>query len=365
MRAIVACGWFGIQCWIGGHALLPRSSSRSAPAGRRSSARTSSAATCRPSGWLPRVFWALNILIVYRGMDLLREVENWAAPYVLVMTLAARRVGGAARGRGRPRARERSCRLRASSRRLGSFWPRLRPERHRDGRLLGHALAQHAGLHALRAVAEGADRRPGRRAADDDDRSSRRWGSSSRAPPRRSSARPSGTPSISARSFESRWLVALAEFTAVIATLAHEHRRQRRLAGERFANLAPGRSPFAPAGSSRAFSATLMMPWKLLADSDRLHQRLAPRLLRRPRLDRGRPRLRLLVHPEGAAHPRRPVPPRWGVHVRARDELGGGHRHRRSGACWRGSGSSSGSCTCSTTMRGSSELSARPERTRR
>src|ERR1019366_1899551 len=21
MRAIVACGWFGIQCWIGGHAL--------------------------------------------------------------------------------------------------------------------------------------------------------------------------------------------------------------------------------------------------------------------------------------------------------------------------------------------------------
>jgi NCS1 family nucleobase:cation symporter-1 len=28
----------------------------------------------------------MNILIIYRGMDLLRMVENWAAPYVLVMT---------------------------------------------------------------------------------------------------------------------------------------------------------------------------------------------------------------------------------------------------------------------------------------
>ena len=28
-----------------------------------------------------------NIVIIYRGMDLLRRVENWAAPYVLVVTL--------------------------------------------------------------------------------------------------------------------------------------------------------------------------------------------------------------------------------------------------------------------------------------
>ena len=28
----------------------------------------------------------MNIYIIFRGMDLLRAVENWAAPYVLVMT---------------------------------------------------------------------------------------------------------------------------------------------------------------------------------------------------------------------------------------------------------------------------------------
>ena len=32
------------------------------------------------------LFWLLNILIIYRGMDLLRRFENWAAPFVLVMT---------------------------------------------------------------------------------------------------------------------------------------------------------------------------------------------------------------------------------------------------------------------------------------
>src|SRR6185437_1399139 len=32
------------------------------------------------------VFWTLNVFVIFRGMDLLRRVERWAAPYVLVMT---------------------------------------------------------------------------------------------------------------------------------------------------------------------------------------------------------------------------------------------------------------------------------------
>jgi NCS1 family nucleobase:cation symporter-1 len=32
------------------------------------------------------LFWGLNIWIIYEGMDVLRIVENWAAPFVLVMT---------------------------------------------------------------------------------------------------------------------------------------------------------------------------------------------------------------------------------------------------------------------------------------
>src|SRR2546425_2550480 len=84
MRAIVACGWFRIQAWIGGEALntlfaaiIPRwNSLLGGPVGGHP-----------PTEWLSfLLFWGLNIFIIYRGMDLLRKVENWAAPFVLVMT---------------------------------------------------------------------------------------------------------------------------------------------------------------------------------------------------------------------------------------------------------------------------------------
>ncbi|HXT18041.1 MAG TPA: NCS1 family nucleobase:cation symporter-1 [Gemmatimonadaceae bacterium] len=83
MRALVACGWFGIQAWIGGEALntffgvvvpgwehlLPGSVD----------GHTTTA-------WISfLLFWGMNVWVIVRGMDLLRRVENWAAPFVLVM----------------------------------------------------------------------------------------------------------------------------------------------------------------------------------------------------------------------------------------------------------------------------------------
>lgn len=84
MRALVACGWFGIQTWIGGSALhiFFASFIPSWPTllGAGFGGHTS-------TEWLSfLLFWGVNIFIIYRGMDLLRKVENWAAPYVLVMT---------------------------------------------------------------------------------------------------------------------------------------------------------------------------------------------------------------------------------------------------------------------------------------
>jgi len=84
MRALVACGWFGIQAWIGGEALhtvglalIPGWADLLGPgfAGHTT------------TEWLSfLLFWGLNIWIIYEGMDVLRVVENWAAPFVLVMT---------------------------------------------------------------------------------------------------------------------------------------------------------------------------------------------------------------------------------------------------------------------------------------
>ncbi len=95
LRALVACGWFGINTWIGGkalhtfvrvlwpgwHALLggafePAHGFRLVDLGGFTGTQFLSFF----------LFWALNIFIVYRGMEWLRRVENWAAPFVLVMT---------------------------------------------------------------------------------------------------------------------------------------------------------------------------------------------------------------------------------------------------------------------------------------
>src|SRR5678816_1781022 len=84
MRALVACGWFGIQAWIGGEALntlfkaiIPGwQTLLGGPIGGHT-----------PTEWLSfLLFWSFNVYIIYRGMDLLRRVENWAAPFVLIMT---------------------------------------------------------------------------------------------------------------------------------------------------------------------------------------------------------------------------------------------------------------------------------------
>ncbi len=144
---------------------------------------------------LPRSSGDSTSSIIYRGMDLLRKVENWAAPFVLVMT-AALLVWAIRQANGLGPLLAQPGKLPHV---LGVL-PGLRSVADRDDRFLGDALAQHAGLHALRAESARADRRPGRRAADDDVRLRRDGRSSSRARPFSSSASPSGIRSSSSRS---------------------------------------------------------------------------------------------------------------------------------------------------------------------
>ncbi len=85
MRAVVACGWFGIQAWIGGQAL----NTMLRVIWPAWADLLGTFADKPTTEWLSfAIFWALNIFVVYKGMELLRWVENWAAPFVLVMTLA-------------------------------------------------------------------------------------------------------------------------------------------------------------------------------------------------------------------------------------------------------------------------------------
>src|SRR3954469_14839491 len=86
MRALVACGWFGIQAWIGGEAVNTFFANVVPGWATLLGAGFGGHTTTE---WLSfMLFWGLNVSVIYRGMDLLRRVENWAAPFVLVMTTA-------------------------------------------------------------------------------------------------------------------------------------------------------------------------------------------------------------------------------------------------------------------------------------
>ena len=78
MRALVACGWFGIQTWIGGQAIhtmlgVAWSGWGEVPAGP----------------WIAFfLFWAWNMYVVVRGSEAIKFLEAWAAPFLVAAALA-------------------------------------------------------------------------------------------------------------------------------------------------------------------------------------------------------------------------------------------------------------------------------------
>ena len=88
LRAVVACGWFGIQTWIGGLAL-------------------DALLTAAWSGWAGvaggkgitfAAFWAIQVVIILRGTEGIRALESGSAPLLLlgggVLLVWAIRAGG-------------------------------------------------------------------------------------------------------------------------------------------------------------------------------------------------------------------------------------------------------------------------------
>jgi len=77
LRALVACGWFGIQAWIGGQAIY-------------SMLRIvwPVAAAMPGSSWICFfLFWALNMFVVWRGIETIKFLEGIGAPFMLVVGL--------------------------------------------------------------------------------------------------------------------------------------------------------------------------------------------------------------------------------------------------------------------------------------
>lgn len=84
LRGLVACGWFGIQTWIGGAAIYQLlvvifpGLVNSLYLGQTIGLNLAQAACFL-------FFWFINMLIVYKGIDSIKTLEAWSAPFLLLI----------------------------------------------------------------------------------------------------------------------------------------------------------------------------------------------------------------------------------------------------------------------------------------
>jgi len=78
LRALVACGWFGIQTWIGGEAIFAMI--------------VTLAPSAKNAHWgLPvcfAIFWLMNLIVIVRGIKMIRSLQGITAPFLLLIGLA-------------------------------------------------------------------------------------------------------------------------------------------------------------------------------------------------------------------------------------------------------------------------------------
>ena len=84
LRAVVACGWFGIQTYIGGEAVRTFLVAVW-PAFDQVGGGAMIMGLGVPSAITFGIFWLINIVIILFGMNAVRVFENWSAPLILLM----------------------------------------------------------------------------------------------------------------------------------------------------------------------------------------------------------------------------------------------------------------------------------------
>ena len=85
IRALIGCGWYGIESWIGGEAiflLLPKAMKEA----------TSLSQSLPWLGTSPLefacflVFWVAQLAFVWKGIDGIRKLEKYSAPILVALT---------------------------------------------------------------------------------------------------------------------------------------------------------------------------------------------------------------------------------------------------------------------------------------
>jgi NCS1 family nucleobase:cation symporter-1 len=283
LRAIVACGWFGIQTFIGGEAVKTFLLALWPAFGDLGGGATVLGLSL-PSALTFLVFWALNIFIIYRGMNAVRVFENWAAPLVLVMA-AALLVWVVGRAGGLGPMLEAPSRLGS----LAAFWPVFVPSltgmigfwatlalnipdftrfgKGQREQMLGQALGLPTTMVAFSAL--GVVITSACHAVLSGVELSKLWDPVVVLSYLTSASPPPGETAPLIASGTVRALVALVSLLGVgVATVSVNIAANVVSPANDFANLAPRRISFKTGGLITGILGIAMMPWKLLASAN-------------------------------------------------------------------------------------------------
>lgn len=85
LRALVACGWFGIQTWIGGEAIHKILAVFFPALG---GAASNALGLTLPQFLCFIFFWGINMLVIYKGIDSIRLLLAFKAPLLIFLGLA-------------------------------------------------------------------------------------------------------------------------------------------------------------------------------------------------------------------------------------------------------------------------------------
>ncbi len=101
LRAVVACGWFGIQTWIGGAAIDALLGKMSNNWGNLFDGASVFGVAVHT--WIAAtIFWVIQVFIILKGVEGIKYLESWSAPLLLaggavLLWWASSRAGGLGR----------------------------------------------------------------------------------------------------------------------------------------------------------------------------------------------------------------------------------------------------------------------------
>jgi NCS1 family nucleobase:cation symporter-1 len=249
LRALVACGWFGIQTWIGGQAIYTM---------LKVAVPSWEPPLALPLGFA--VFWLLNMYVVVKGSESIKRLEAWAAPFLLASGLALL-AWAVARAGGLGPILDRPSTFATTGEFLTVFVPSLTA-------MVGFWATLALNIPDLSRFAR--------------DQKAQAWGQFLGLPTTMTLFSFIGVAVTSASAIifgETIWdpvqllsrlenpaVILVALFALVIATLTTNVAANVVAPANGFANLWPSRIGFATGGVITGILGILIMPWKLLAD---------------------------------------------------------------------------------------------------